>query len=291
MCTMVFDTELPKSLWPYVVAYACHLKNRSPTCALKEKTPVKMFYNKKPDISSVRIFGCDMWVLNQDHKGKLNPCSHKYKFLGLLDETCACWYYKPKNGEVVKSHNIIFPHSHPTSHIPIPSPPEGEYGPIDEQAAQETQEGEAELMPEDQTGNSIDDPIHLLPDNAPSEDNSQQFLGIWTCTQLKKSNTPLVQLKSDHGPVQMEKQAAPHTMTATDNVDRLNVDNALNGPDAGQWQSAMDTEVAQLRNLDTFELVPLPMGTNNKAEYRWGNHQIQSQISCSRILTNPRNGF
>ena len=201
-----------------------------------------------------------MWVLNQDHKGKLNPHSHKYKFLGLSDETHACWYYKPDNGEVAKLCNIIFPCSHPspTSHIPIPSPPEGEYGPIDEQAAQETQEGEVELMPEDRTANSIDDPIHSLPDNAPSEADSQQFSGIQTCTQLKKSNTLLVQLKSDHGPVQMEKQAAPHAMTATDNADRPDVDNALNGPDAGQWQSAMDTEVAQLQNLDTFKLLPLP---------------------------------
>ncbi len=169
-----------------------------------------------------------MWVLNQDHKGKLDPRSHKYKFLGLSDETRACWYYKPKNGEVTKSRNIIFPRSHPTSHIPIPSLPEGEYGPIDEQVAQETQEGEVELIPKDQTGDSIDDPIHSLPDNTPSEDNSQQFSGIQTRTQLKKSNTLLVQLKSDHGPIQMEKQAAPHAMTATDNVDRPNVDNALN---------------------------------------------------------------
>ncbi len=55
----------------------------------------------------------------------------------------------------------------------------------------------------------------------------------------------------------------------------MNVDNALNGPDAGQWRSAMDTEVAQLRNLDTFKLVPLP-----------ADRKI---ISCQWVLTTKWN--
>ena len=99
-----------------------------------------------------------MWVLNQGHKGKLDPHSHKYKFIGLSDKTRACWYYKLENGEVAKSHNVIFPHSCPTpaSYIPVPSLPEGESGSIDdEQASQETHEIKVELMPKDQATDSI----------------------------------------------------------------------------------------------------------------------------------------
>src|SRR5260221_674415 len=98
-----FDTDLPKSLWPYTISYACHLKNHSPMHTLKGTTPFEKFFGKKPDLSSVRIFSCNMWVLNQDAKGKLDPCSHKFKFIGLSDETCTCWYYKPGNGKVAKS--------------------------------------------------------------------------------------------------------------------------------------------------------------------------------------------
>jgi len=47
-------------------------------------------------------------------------------------------------------------------------------------------------------------------------------------------------------------------MQASENPNKLNVGDALNGPDAEQWRLAMDAEVAQLLNLDTFELVPLP---------------------------------
>src|SRR5260370_3291971 len=164
-CAMIFDTELLKSLWPYVVAYICHLKNQSLTHALNGKTPFELFYNKKPNISSVQIFSCDMWVLNQDHKGKLNPRSHKCKFIGLLDETCACWYYKPANGKVAKSCNIIFPHSHPipTIPIPIPSLPEGESRSIDGQSSQEDPDNTQETTDDDLE--TLDNKAELMPNN------------------------------------------------------------------------------------------------------------------------------
>ena len=75
---MIFDTDLPKSLWPHAVSYACYLKNQTLTHALKGITPFEEFYGKKPDLSSVQIFGCDIWVLIQDPKGKLDPRSNKY---------------------------------------------------------------------------------------------------------------------------------------------------------------------------------------------------------------------
>src|SRR5260370_14929688 len=165
-----------------------------------------------------------MWVLNQGHKGKLDPCSHKYKFIGLMDKTHASWYYKPENGEVGKLCNVIFLHSCPTTYILVPSLPEGESGSIDdEQASQETGESpdddqethdiEAELMPEDQATDSINSMQHSIPDITPSRSDApsnEQFSGIQTHAQLKKSNSQLVQIRSDHGPVQMKKQKALH---------------------------------------------------------------------------------
>src|SRR6266478_1127586 len=109
-----------------------------------------------------------MWVLNQGHKGKLDLCSHKYKFIGLMDKTCTSWYYKPENGEVSKLHNVIFPCSCPiNAYILVPSPPEGESGSIDDEQAsqetgespdnnQETHEIKEELLPKDWATDSID---------------------------------------------------------------------------------------------------------------------------------------
>src|SRR5260370_763846 len=71
------------------------------------------------------------------------------------------------------------------------------------------------------------------------------------------TNSPLVQIRSDCGSTQTEKQIMPHTMQALENTDKLSISDALSGPNAEQWHSAMDTKVAQLLNLDTFELVSL----------------------------------
>ena len=111
---MLFDSELPKSLWPYAVSYSIFLKNRSPTRALVNRTPYEAFFNKKPDVATIHPFGCDVWVLDQSGtKGKLDPKSNKYKFIGITEETRAFWYYK-SNGEIAKSRNTIFPSYHPT---------------------------------------------------------------------------------------------------------------------------------------------------------------------------------
>ena len=161
---MIFDTNLPRSLWPHTISYSCHIKNQSLTHALKGSTPFEKFYGKKPDLSSIRTFGCDVWVLNQGTKGKLDPRSNKYVFIGLSDDTRAYWYYKPRNGEVAKSRNIVFPRSTNSSiSIPFPSQPEGENGPGNSQAAQETLDGEVDLMPKDWAVDSIH--VELMPSN------------------------------------------------------------------------------------------------------------------------------
>src|SRR5260370_10354975 len=125
----------------------------------------------------------------------------------------------------------------------------------------ETPDDKAELMPNDQAVGSFDDSIHSLPDNTPSNNNSspiEQFPGIHTRTQLKKSNSSLVQIRSDHSPIQMEKQKLPCAMIMMSiDTDKPGFNNALNGLDSRHWQSMMDAEVAQLQNLDMFILVPL----------------------------------
>lgn len=56
--SMMHDSGLPKNLWSEAVMAATYLINRSPTVVLKNKTPYEMWFNRKPNISNLRIFGC-----------------------------------------------------------------------------------------------------------------------------------------------------------------------------------------------------------------------------------------
>src|SRR5260370_23330367 len=76
--------------------------------------------------------------------------------------------------------------------------------------------------------------------------------------QSQATNSPLVQIRSNCGSTQTEKQIMPCAMQALENTNKPSVGDALSGPNAEQWHSAMDTKVAQLLNLYTFELVSLP---------------------------------
>jgi hypothetical protein len=134
-------------------------------------------------------------VLDQDQKGKLDPCSNKYQFVGFTNNTYAIYYYNPENESIAKFQNVIFPHiTPPNTKIPISSLSEGETQPGNKELDVEKQ---ADQMP----GNSDEAGPAEAQDN--SSLNHKEFPGIHTRSQLKKNQTPLVQIRTDHGPVRM----------------------------------------------------------------------------------------
>jgi len=55
---MILEHNIPYFLWPEAVTYACYLKNRLSTQALKELiTPKEAFTGKKPNILILQEFG------------------------------------------------------------------------------------------------------------------------------------------------------------------------------------------------------------------------------------------
>ena len=65
---------MPESLWGFATEAACWLYNRTPHSGLNFRTPFELFYEKKPDLSYIWIFGSRVHVLNE----KI-PLGAKYK--------------------------------------------------------------------------------------------------------------------------------------------------------------------------------------------------------------------
>lgn len=59
---MMTYAKLPKGYWGYALKAASYLKNR---CVITRtgKTPYEVWYGSKPDVSKIRIFGCDCIAL------------------------------------------------------------------------------------------------------------------------------------------------------------------------------------------------------------------------------------
>jgi Integrase core domain/GAG-pre-integrase domain len=78
---LLFSGNLPKNYWADAVLTGCYLINRLPSRVLDFKSPLEVLYNRKIDISHLRIVGCVCYVHSQDG-GKLEPRSRKCVFLG-----------------------------------------------------------------------------------------------------------------------------------------------------------------------------------------------------------------
>ena len=80
---LLFQSGLPKQLWTYAVAHAVFLINRLPNKALEGKIPFEKLYGKLPDLSFLKIFGCQCFVstLLANCK-KLDPRAKKGVYLG-----------------------------------------------------------------------------------------------------------------------------------------------------------------------------------------------------------------
>src|SRR6202050_343258 len=72
--TVLIDAGLPLFLFAEAVNYIVHTKNRHSTSALTNTTPYEVRFNKKPDISQLRPFGCKAYVYGRSPKRrKLDP--------------------------------------------------------------------------------------------------------------------------------------------------------------------------------------------------------------------------
>jgi len=59
--SMLHGRELPKTLWDEAVKTAAHLRNMTCTSKNSSQTPYEMWFNKRPDLSKLEIFGSDCY--------------------------------------------------------------------------------------------------------------------------------------------------------------------------------------------------------------------------------------
>ncbi|MCO5577671.1 hypothetical protein L7F22_031502 [Adiantum nelumboides] len=80
---MLKAKSLPHKLWMEAVACATHVLNRCPTRALKTITPYESWYDRKPLVSYLRVFGCLAYAhIPQQLRGKFDDKAVKCIFVG-----------------------------------------------------------------------------------------------------------------------------------------------------------------------------------------------------------------
>jgi transposase InsO family protein len=101
------ESGLPKSLWGEALRHASWLKNRTATRALDGKTPFEALYGQPPDLQSLRIWGCPVWV-HSPGGSKLDPRAKEARWLGVDVDARAHRIYWPGSGKVSVERDVYF---------------------------------------------------------------------------------------------------------------------------------------------------------------------------------------
>lgn len=103
---MMSLADLPISFWGYALETAAHTLTRSPSKAV-EKTPYELWNGKPPNLSFLKIWGCEVYV-KRLLSDKLAPKSDKCLFVGYPKETRGYYFYNRQENKVFVARDGVF---------------------------------------------------------------------------------------------------------------------------------------------------------------------------------------
>jgi hypothetical protein len=107
--TLISQSSLPLSYWPYAFASSIFLINRLPTVSLHLKSPWEVLFHTPPDYSFFKVFGCSCYpLLTPYNKHKLQFKSQECIFLGYATHSKGYMCLDPTNNKLIVSRNVTF---------------------------------------------------------------------------------------------------------------------------------------------------------------------------------------
>ena len=114
---MLHQNNVPKKLWGEAVYVSAYVTNRSPSRILRRrKTSFELWFNKKPDLSNLKVFGCVGYTqIPQQKRKKLDSRSLVLTFVGYANNGYRLWDENTKR--IVVSRDVIFDEDKSIHHI------------------------------------------------------------------------------------------------------------------------------------------------------------------------------
>jgi transposase InsO family protein len=267
---MLFAKGLPEFLWDQAVAHANYLRNRAPTRALKGLTPYEAWHGHKPDVSHLREFGCDVWILDKSkNRSKLHPRSHKMIFVGFDDGAKCIRYYDKATRRVKRSRNFKFNENEEARIETVELPglqAEGEKldGPPSQTTPTEPETRQLNLRhrtveftdaPRGRRAPSRINKPPIIPSEPPDITRSTES------SRAKSINPEQAHMATENILESIFRDATFFSAREEERTEiPITIEDALNGEEADQWKKAIDEELDTLKKMGTWELADLPEG-------------------------------
>ena len=280
----IFEAFLPKELWGEAVLYLTLVKNCSPASGLSA-TPYELWYDTKPDVSRLKVFGCLAYIRQHESKRKkLDPRYLPGVFVGIHNMYGAYRVYMP-NGVIRMSKHVIFDESRkgwPLLHTIPQSMPELQEEPgnvvelLDEGIVQNDStpmaqndaflEGVSEVNhPMQQNDASTPDQVVLQevaggPVGGNRVVSRIPVLGVSSPVRAFASRYPV---RTRIPTVDVYRQYLPEANLCEDESnDTPTMQEALSGSEAAEWLLAIEKQMQSLKDKGVWKHVPFVPGMN-----------------------------
>jgi hypothetical protein len=107
---MMFDEDLPNSLWEEATSISVYIHNKCPHAILKENTPEEVFSGTKSKLGHLRIFECLVYIhVPMEKRTKMEPSKKKGFFVGYNENSKAYKDICTRSKEYIGKHGCEFP--------------------------------------------------------------------------------------------------------------------------------------------------------------------------------------
>ena len=243
MRAMLDDSGLPKELWGEAACTAAFIRNRSPVSG-RDKTPWELFFGKRPDVSTMRVFGAEAYALiPKQLRRKLDNHSELGHFVGYSTGK-KTYRIALSSGEVLECADVVFVEDssiqQPAQRPVQPDTMELDLDTVDEDS-NELEPGEIEGNEE---GDDPDDP----EDPGPSGGQ-----GAGQPAQTRYPNRARRQPGSWW-------RTHPEVAAAAVVDEPQTYEEAMSSEQADEMRQAMDDEMKSLHANQTWTTEPIPRG-------------------------------
>lgn len=210
------------------------------TSTITGKSPAELWYGRIVNVKNLRSFGCDCYVLIQDHKrAKTEKKSKKGIFVGYDLDSPSYRIHIPEERDVISSDNVIFNESigieRGYTEIEVPM----------EENMLENLERIAEYTNEEELPENFEEPDPSDPDD--SSNNEQPVLR--NLRDRRNLRPPLKYGDYEMGNIRGGKKA---NIAMIGEVEDISVSDALKDKN---WRKAMTEEFDSLTKMKTWKLV------------------------------------
>lgn len=253
---MLFDAQLAKQFWAEALAAAAYVINRSPTKSINGKTPMELWTGKKPNLSNLRVFGCEvMTQVPKEKRQKWDSKSRKLLFVGYCESTKGYRIFDPDTNKIIKSRDVVFLENvekyDNNIYLPCTSNSNSpEIQPIEETCKEEledsTDHSAGELSEDYQSGENDDSAYLPEPDQLNDLESPIRNINLRPRKAVQYSEI------DDHD--------VSYFCPILNLTDPQTADEALSSSHADQWKKAMQEEYDSLIQNKTWSLVDAPSG-------------------------------